>query len=93
MDRNITDEGLLLYSSANVKILDAKRLNRKVSEVTDNVRITKYVPAESILFTTFAGTVLPRIISIFLMSLKVETYSSCNSAFQLSALRTYTDTM
>ena len=73
VDKNISDEELLLYSSANVKILNAKRLNRKISEFIDNVRTTRYVPTETILFT-FSGTMLPRTITIFLMSLKVETY-------------------
>lgn len=74
VDKSITDEELIAYSKCknlNIKILNAKRLNRK--QIENNV--IKYIPTGSVCFT-FSGKNLPKEVAIYNLNMKTEPYIS-----------------
>uniref|UniRef100_V5I8C7 CCHC-type domain-containing protein n=1 Tax=Anoplophora glabripennis TaxID=217634 RepID=V5I8C7_ANOGL len=74
VDKSITDEELKVYSrckNPNIKILNAKRLNRKVTE--NNV--TNFIPTGTVCFT-FSGKNLPKEVAVYNLNMKIEPYIS-----------------
>ncbi|KAJ8973459.1 hypothetical protein NQ317_013453 [Molorchus minor] len=69
VDTAFNTEQILAACQAKQKILEIRRLNRKSQE---NGEVT-YIPTGTILIT-FAGTTLPREVSIYYLSFKVTPY-------------------
>lgn len=72
VDRDIDMEELLKFShvSSIIKIIGAKRLNRRVRKDDGSA---EFIPTSTVQFT-FSGKVLPRFVKIFNLPMPVESY-------------------
>lgn len=72
IDRDITTDEIVNNAKAyDIKIISAKRLNRRVVNKEENK--ADFVPTSTVLFT-FSGQVLPRFINIYGLPMPVEPY-------------------
>lgn len=73
IDLELTEEKIQKLIQAPYKILEVRRLNRKIVKTNENKKEVEYAPTGTVLLT-FEGTILPRYVSIYSLEFPVNIY-------------------